>query len=441
MNNPLFRKFAVLALLMLVLMIPLLMVKSAVIERAQYRAEAQRDIARSWGGAQDLVGPVLVQTYEVDVVKEVWDANLERYQERTVREARRVLRFPQGLEIIGHARVEQRYRGIHAVPVYAADLDVNATIAVPVAPAEAMSVSNRLVLGISEVRGFRQQPEFNLAGEPLHVQPGAGDDGQGNGVHAVLDVPPGTYALTAELRLGGTERLAIAPLGDSTTVQLTSNWPHPRFSGGYLPEASEINAGGFDAGWQTSHFATTIRDDVAACLDGECQFADTQLIAVELADPVNIYLLNERSVKYGALFLAVVFGVFLVYEFLKRLRIHPVQYGMVGLGLAIFFLLLLSLSEHVAFGLAYLAGASACVLLLAFYVSHILGGVRRGLEFGALLAMVYGALYVILKSEDHALLLGSVLLFGLLAAAMYLTRNIDWYTLEMPKRNDVAAAQ
>lgn len=300
---------------------------------------------------------------------------------------------------------------------------------VPLAPDGARNIVNRMVIGVGDTRGFRQQPLLRLDEKPLDVLPGT-ETAMRNGVHAVLTVEPGHYPVSAELVLGGTGSFSVAPIGGNTIMQFSSNWPHPRFSGGYLPEKSDIGAAGFQADWQTSLYATTAREVAESCArHGDCSFAETQLMTVELADPVNIYLLNERSTKYGMLFVLVVFGVFLVFEVLKRLRVHPVQYGMVGLGQALFFLLLLSLSEHAAFGLAYLAGASACVLLLTFYVSYVLRGLGRGITFGLLLAGIYSALYVILQSEDYALLLGSLLLFGLLAAAMYLTRNIDWYAI------------
>lgn len=429
MTNSFLWKGMSLALLIVVLMIPLALVSATIEERAAFRQEAEQDIAKSWGGTQRLVGPMLVQQYEIHVIEEVWDETQKLHVEKAGWQERVALHFPETLDIRGDVRVEQRYRGIHVVPVYRADLAMTATIEVPEPPAGARNIVNRLVIGVSDARGFREQPVLRLDDATLAALPGTGTEMR-NGVHAVLDAKPGRHSVSVAFSLGGTSRLSVAPIGGSTGMYLASNWPHPRFSGGYLPENSEVGEAGFQADWRTSLYATTARDAAEACVkSGNCGFQDTQLISIGLADPVNIYLLNERSTKYGILFILVVFGVFLVFEVLKRLRIHPVQYGMVGLGQAMFFLLLLSLSEHVAFGLAYLAGAAACVLLLTFYVSHVLNGPGRGIGFGMLLAGIYGALFVILQSEDYALLLGSLLLFGLLAAAMYLTRHVDWYAM------------
>jgi inner membrane protein len=134
-------------------------------------------------------------------------------------------------------------------------------------------------------------------------------------------------------------------------------------------------------------------------------------------------------VKYGVLVIAVPLGCFFLFEVLKRLRIHPAQYLLVGLALATFFLLLLSLSEHLPFAAAYAIAATACIALLGFYLGSVLGSARRGVSFATLLTALYGALYGLLISEDNALLLGSLLVFALIAAAMILTRRVDWYGL------------
>jgi inner membrane protein len=137
----------------------------------------------------------------------------------------------------------------------------------------------------------------------------------------------------------------------------------------------------------------------------------------------------ERSVKYGFLFIGLTFAAFFLFEVLKRLAIHPVQYALVGLALAIFFLLLISLSEHLGFAAAYAIAAASCVALIGYYVAHVLKSVRRGVFFGIALSALYGLLYVLLRVEDQALLMGSLLVFACVASAMVATRRVDWYAL------------
>lgn len=428
MTRTLAVKLAVLGALVLLLCVPLAMVGDLVSERARYQDEARTDIARSWGGRQQIIGPVLVQTWQSVESVEVWDAERKTHVRREQRRHHRAATFPGTLKIDGEVVVERRYRGIHAVPVYVADLTLSGELAAPALPADALEPQQTLVLAVADARGLREAPALSWAGTEVAPEPGTADL-LGSGVSVDLGAAgPGSTPFTARLLLGGSAGLDLAPLGDSTVITITSPWPHPRFTGGYLPETREVGAAGFEAAWRTSRYAATARTSVEGCIGGgQCALPLAELVSLELVDPVDVYALNDRSTKYGALFVLVVFGVFFVYEALKSLRIHPVQYALVGLAQALFFLLLLSLSEHVDFTLAYLLGASACLALLIFYVSYVLGSLRRAAGFAAVLTIIYAALYVMLRSEDHALLLGSVLLLAVLGATMVLTRHLDWY--------------
>ena len=147
---------------------------------------------------------------------------------------------------------------------------------------------------------------------------------------------------------------------------------------------------------------------------------------MSFVDPVDQYLKSDRAAKYAFLFIGLTFAGFFVFEVLRRYSVHPVQYGLVGLSLALFFLLLLSFSEHIGFAAAYLVSATACVGLITFYVRHVLASRAHAAAFGGALAALYGLLYGILSSEDYALLMGSLLVFGLLGAVMVLTRKVNW---------------
>ena len=144
---------------------------------------------------------------------------------------------------------------------------------------------------------------------------------------------------------------------------------------------------------------------------------------------MNIYTQADRASKYGLLFVLLTFVGFFMFELIKQLPIHPIQYGLVGLAIAIFFLLLVSLSEHVEFALAYLVSSVACIGLLGVYLSAVLRSARRGAGFAAMLGLLYATLYGLLVSEDNALVLGAGLLFVILATIMLVTRKVDWYQL------------
>jgi inner membrane protein len=288
---------------------------------------------------------------------------------------------------------------------------------------------------------------MDWGGKDYPFQPGSNVKALGPGIHVPLErlSGEGRVAFKFKLGLNGMDDFSIVPLGRDTEVRLTSTWPHPSFVGQYLPETRQISATGFDATWHTSWFSTNANERFQQCGEDHCEALNGTVLGVRLIEPVDVYLMSERSVKYGFLFVFLTFGAFFLFEALKRVGIHPVQYGMVGLALALFFLLLISVSEHIAFPLAYSIAASSCVALVGFYVSHVLHHARWGVGFGAMLGALYGLLYVLLQSEDYALLLGSVLLFALLAVAMILTRQVDWYQLsgssEPPREpvNDSAA--
>jgi inner membrane protein len=142
---------------------------------------------------------------------------------------------------------------------------------------------------------------------------------------------------------------------------------------------------------------------------------------------VDGYVQANRAVNYALLFVLLTFAGFFGFEIVRDLRIHPVQYGFVGLALAMFFLLLIALSEHIAFAGAYVIAAAACVGLIAIYLRSVLASTLRALGFAAMLTALYTMLYALLRSEDYSLLLGALLVFGVLAAVMLLTRRIDWY--------------
>ncbi len=219
--------------------------------------------------------------------------------------------------------------------------------------------------------------------------------------------------------------LEVVPLGRESKLQLAGNWPHPNFIGDFLPASRSLNASGFNASWQTSWFATDMESRFNRAMKGAS--GDLPTFSVSLVQPVDHYQLNERAAKYALLFIGLTFISFFMFELLKGLRVHPIQYALVGMGLAIFYLVLLALTEHLGFGWAYLVAALASVLLNGFYLSHVLGGPKQGIGFAALLGLVYAILYSLLQAEEIALLLGALLLFATLALIMLLTRKLDWY--------------
>ncbi|HEX4762827.1 MAG TPA: cell envelope integrity protein CreD [Usitatibacter sp.] len=437
MKIPLLGRIAIVGGIALVLLVPIALIEGKINERRMRAESVEAQFAGETSGAQMVAGPLLALTCEETFVaeREVMRAGkAETISEKKTMPCPTGYFTPNVLRIAGHVPVETRHRGIYTIRLFHASLDVNGEFEWP-KPALWNGINPRawkhayLVTAVRDARGVKRAES---AAGPLMHDAGGNDFGP---ARFAIREDLGEYRareadsklpFAYKLQLLGTSRLDIAPVGDATDIRLTSNWPHPSFTGAWTPDERDVTREGFLATWRTTHLATGGR---AAW---EAQARDGKLLdmsraaGVVLFDPVNVYSLSYRATQYAFLFVLFTFAAIALVEVVGRVKLHPMQYLLTGLALAVFFLLLIALSEHIAFGIAYGSAATACVLLVAFYLRHGLGTRLRAAGLGALLAVLYGALFVILKSEDHALLMGSVLVFGVLAIAMIATRKVDW---------------
>ena len=328
--------------------------------------------------------------------------------------------------------VERRHRGIYEIRLYRASLDIAGEFDWPAVPPQIGGKSRTwknayLVMGVADARGIKS---INATAS----SPGTGEGDAAFQQFAIREPlgelgarTPGTkvpFQFRAEIL--GTSSLHIVPVGDSTQIVLRSDWPHPAFASAWSPDERTVTAAGFEARWRTTSVATGGQAAWNRLAQQGHLMQHASGAGVELFDPVNIYALSHRATEYAFLFILFTFAALALMEAVTDVRLHPVQYALVGTALAVFFLLLLSLSEHIAFPVAYGIAASACVLLLTLYLRHPLGSATRTLVFSSLFAAVYGSLYVLLRSEDHALLMGSLMVFAVLALFMLATRRVDW---------------
>lgn len=455
MRFPLLSKSIALGAVVAGLLVALGSVRGVVEERQERRDEAEQNVADSLAGSQVLMGPVLVRR-----CTETWPVEQREgpvLKVLTERRDFRLVKAPQTLQLDSGARMAPRYRGMFKVNGYelkgkidAQWADLKGLDAVAEHAGGQVSCDAPLIsMVLGDARGIRTV-RVSAQGQALAILPGSGNPVQRKGFHvevpAAMLATPGPFRVALALELAGTQSLAFAPVADSTEVMLKSGWPHPSFGGRFLPAERQVSSQGFQASWRMTSLATTAqqelgkgaslcpvgmvmpsRDEEAA--PGQPSTGCIETFSVSFMDPVNPYVLSDRASKYGLLFIALTFlGVILV-EVLHRLRVHPIQYLLVGSALIVFFLLLVSLSEHLPFVAAYAAASGACTALLMFYGSHVLGGWRRGLVFGGALALLYGTLYLLLQMEQTSLVLGSVMLFVVLAAIMVVTRRLDWYAL------------
>ncbi|MDH0867430.1 cell envelope integrity protein CreD [Mitsuaria sp. GD03876] len=447
-------KLVILAGVTLVLMIALLRIGWLVDERQQRQRAAEAGVAAAQAGPQVLLGPVVQRS-----CTEEWDGigggGKEPLKPVTERRDFILSALPSELTVDGTLNQEPRRRGLFKVNAYAGQVGLqarwsNLAALTPPAPRNAGRIqcdAPRVVVAVSDSRGLRQVT-VKRGEAALVVRPGTRNDSYPRGLHAVLpahalDEP---LALSVAVDLIGMTDFGVVPAAAATQVTLRSDWPHPSFGGRFLPATSTVGPKGFEATWKVSELATTALRDVAAgrglpAIDRDpeaggypmapvsdaknAQIADT--LAFSMIDPVNPYVMSDRAIKYGLMFIVLTFVSVGLLELLSGRRVHPVQYLLVGLAMTLFFLLLLSLSEHLSFPLSYGLAAASAIGLLAFYGASMLGSARRGLGFGALVTVLYAALFVLLNLEKAALLVGAVLLFAVLAAVMALTRRIDWY--------------
>lgn len=409
------------------------MIRGTVHDRQRYRAEAVAEVARSTAGPQLLEGPVLFVPFSDHVTTTQTDPSGVQRQIEEVKRGTWVF-FPSRLEANGQLRPVPRKRGLHEVRVFELDSTQRATFRVQIPrdddPGTPRTIGEpRLGVGIRDVRGLVGAPTLQVSGAPVELRQGQGDGA--NGLHAILATPAEGALLTLEVEFSatiqGTETLSVVPLAEFNAITLESAWPHPQFHGEFLPRVRAIGKDGFRAQWEVSSLASNAQAQFRERMAGDPAGRELDSVSVSLVDPVNVYSKVERATKYGVLFVLLTFVTFAMFEFLKELRLHPIQYGLVGCAVAIFFLLLLALSEHFPFAVAYVVASIACIALIGHYLGHVLGGWRRGAGFAAMLGTLYAALYGLLVSEDNAMVLGAGLLFLILAAIMIWTRKVDWY--------------
>jgi inner membrane protein len=431
-------KFFLVAFLILLLLVPLVLVFGLVHEREGRARQVQGEVARVWGAAQQVSGPFLVVPYTVRVETVQGDKRIEQMQER------RAVFLPEQLDVQAHAASKVLYRSIYEVAVYTARATLEGRFLVPdMAEIASDVVSVRwsdatFALGLSDVSGLKEAAVLRINGQrdvpfaPSLGIPTVNQSGihvkltaAGDQVLAAPDQPAKAFTFKLELAFGGSTSLDIAPVARETRMTMTSDWPHPSFSGAFLPIERTVRADGFTAAWRVPHLARSVPNAWSLATAGVDRFRPYQF-GVQLYQPVDFYNLVSRAAKYAVLFLSLAFMAVFVLELVAGRPMHPVQYLFTGLAMVFFYVLLLSFAEHIGFGPAYFLAAAACGSMLATYVGMALRSRSRGLMMLAVFGALYALLYLILKLEDYALLAGALLGFAALTAVMFATLRIDW---------------
>ncbi len=428
-------KVVLISVLMLVLLIPLSMIQSIVHEREMRRSEAENSILADWGGGGTVAGPFLTVPY----IEYSLDVKGKRVE--TVRYARFL---PETLSFDAEASPEKRSRGIYDTTVYTAKIRVQGVFRRPGFGGWRISASDILwnaafvSVELPDMRAVQERVLLSWGSRSTQFDTAAGSVGifQGElrapvpGLDSLDFTTPVPFSFDLTLRGGGT--LSFMPLGGETTARIRSSWPSPSFNGSFLPISRNIESDGFKASWRVLSLARAFPQ---RWLPEEVKSETIQQAAfgVFLMNPVDSYMKVTRALKYGILFLLLPFLTLFFFEVFAGKRIHPLQYLFVGFAECIFYLLLLSLCEHVPFWVSYLLAAAASAGLITVYTCAVVGEWKKGILILPVLAAAYGFLFMVLRSEDYALLVGSLGLFLILGAVMMMTRKIDWYGMGRPR--------
>jgi inner membrane protein len=424
--NPALKKGLAIIAVALLLMIPLMWLRGLVGERTRLREQAIASVAHGWGGRQMLSGPVLA-------VPITWTSFDGRAQSGTWY----VLPDFMNLDVEMIVQQERRRLGMYEVPVYVAKVhatgqfDLADPMARHAATDESLRVhleQARLLIPIDDFRGVRKIETSVAALTQGRFEPFGGfpEPALSAPLRADVDFRNGKKSFDLTYEIAGTQSLEFIPLAHSSRVQLRGNWPDPGFARGFLPLERHVRDGRFDAVWQALDLNRSFATD---WVQGAVSLKELQDAAfgVDLVQPVDLYQQVERATKYAAVFICLSFLTLFIWEFLARRAVHPIQYGLMGLALSVFFLLLLALAEHVGFGAAYVIAAAALCTLLGLYLAGTMNSSRAGASSGGYFAALYGFMYLLVTSDDYALLAGALGLFAILAVAMLLTRKVDWY--------------
>jgi inner membrane protein len=430
-RNSVTLRLVTMGILILLLLIPVNMVESLIREREYRKQDAVREVSGKWGNEQIVAGPVLTVPY-LEYNKQYNNDTKEYILVPT----RRYAHFlPEALNVDGEILPEIRYRGIYKVVVYKADLKLSGTFNRPnfaewkISDNDVLWGESFVSLGLTDLRGIQQNVDLGWNNQTYSFNPGVEtNEVITTGISAMLpiDTSKGSNTYSLNLNFNGSSLLEFLPLGKTTTVNITSPWATPSFDGAFLPDERDITDNGFTAMWDVLHlnrpYPQSFRG-AAAGLEGSA-------FGVKLILPVDEYQKSMRSAKYAVMFIVLTFIIIFFVQIMYKVRVHPIQYIIVGLALCVFYTLLIGLSEYIPFAYSYLISSVGIITLITLYSQTIFHVKRITALIGLLLTVLYLFIFTIVQMEDFALLMGSIGLFIVLATIMYLSRKINWYNIE-----------
>ena len=420
--------------LLLLMLIPLGFIKSILYDRETVKNEAEQSIMRPVGGSPEVQGILLSLPFKQSVEVQNENGKIE-----TKKLTKQILVTPKEYKISTELDPKYLKRGIFSVPIFSGNIGLKAQFEaldyehLGVKEADILFDEAIIILGIGNKKTFTAFPKL-LVGEKELTQsfraPEFSPFSQSIFYKLPANLAKSNFELNGKLFVQGGAKLSFVPLAQNNTFSVNSPWASPSFSGGWLPKTREVGKDGFSATWEVSGLGTNFAPAWVGKqfeLMKSYDHANYETIDVNFISPINNYSLVKRCVTYAILFLVVPFLAIFLCEIWSKVRIHPVQYFLIGAADILFYLLILSISEHLAFFTSYAIATIVVCLTVFLYASAIFKAKKWGAFIAAVQFVSYLTLYGILQSEDYALLLGSVLMFAILAVIMFATRKIDWY--------------
>jgi inner membrane protein len=437
-------KLLVIGFLILVLLIPASMLTSLVYERENIRDNAVQEVSEKWGLNQTVAGPVISVPYEEII---------ENEEGKPTKRSGYAHFLPDTVNISGGLMPEKRYRGIYVVVLYKAALQIKGsfgafnTTALNIDPSILQWEKAVFTIGISDMKGLQSAIPLQLNDTTYQFGPGTVTRqiyNSGASVPLALSWEERGFSFSYELDLNGSTDIYFTPFGKDNRVTINSPWTNPSFEGAFLPDERTVSSDGFTASWQVLQLNRNypqqgINSYISSGGNNPSNFQfrnQSNAFGLKLLLPIDEYKKTIRSAKYASFFIFITFLAFFFIEVLNRKRLHPIQYLLIGAAIILFYILLLSISEHLSFNFAYFISCATIVLLISGYAYFILKHKKLTMLIALMLAILYGFFYSLLQLQDYALLLGSIGLLLILAIIMYLTRNIDWYTISASGNKD-----
>jgi inner membrane protein len=414
------------------------MIRSLIIERELTQNEAIREVSSKWGEQQVIIGPFISIPY----FRYVKDLSKKDPSENLVQLKEYLHILPTELNISGNINPQRRNRGIYDIVVYNSKLDISGTFSIIDLAAIDVELNNiqfdkaEFVIGLNDLRGIKEQVNLTWNNENVLFNPGvSSNDVVSSGINALLSLDPNNstaYNFSLSLNLNGSQLLYFSPVGKVTNISISSDWPNPSFSGAFLPDSREVSEKGFSADWNVLQ----LNRNYPQIWTGNRYSISNSSFGINLLLPVDNYQKSYRSIRYAILFIGFTFLAFFFIEVLNKIFIHPIQYILVGVALIVFYTLLLSISEHLKYNLAFMVSAISTLLLISGYVWAILKSSKLTMLITGILTILYTFIFVIIQLQDFALLIGSIGLFIILGLVMYFSRKIDWYNLNLSDKKE-----